>query len=121
MAEVKDLTPSLEQVEAYVNQKVRELENVRAFGKAIDFEYKNSKLESENEKLRKELEKHQALEGKMLNNLFDVAPLYSLHELEKIYVIQTLNHFGGNKTQTAEALGIMVKTLYNKLHEYGVL
>ena len=43
----------------------------------------------------------------------------SLHELEKRYILKALAHFEGNKTQAANALGITIKTLYNKLHEYG--
>lgn len=43
----------------------------------------------------------------------------TLGELEKRYIIKALNHFDGNKTQAAQALGITIKTLYNKLHEYG--
>lgn len=43
----------------------------------------------------------------------------TLYELEKKYILKALSHFGGNKTQAANALGITIKTLYNKLHEYG--
>lgn len=46
-------------------------------------------------------------------------PTITLGELEKRYIIKALNHFDGNKTQAAQALGITIKTLYNKLHEYG--
>ncbi len=40
-------------------------------------------------------------------------------ELEKRWILKALVHFEGNKTQAAQALGITIKTLYNKLHEYG--
>lgn len=46
-------------------------------------------------------------------------PTITLHELEKRYIVEALRHFDGNKTQAANALGITIKTLYNKLHEYG--
>jgi two-component system response regulator HydG len=46
-------------------------------------------------------------------------PAITLGELEKRYILKALNHFDGNKTQAAQALGITIKTLYNKLHEYG--
>lgn len=49
----------------------------------------------------------------------DYDPQMSLHELEKRYILKALSHFGGNKTQAANNLGITIKTLYNKLHEYG--
>jgi two-component system response regulator HydG len=49
----------------------------------------------------------------------DYDPSISLHELEKRYIIKALNYFDGNKTRAAHALGITIKTLYNKLHEYG--
>jgi len=42
-----------------------------------------------------------------------------LHELERRYIIKALQFFDGNKTKAAQALGITIKTLYNKLHEYG--
>jgi DNA-binding NtrC family response regulator len=46
-------------------------------------------------------------------------PAVPLYELEKRYIIKALAHYGGNKTQAAQGLGITIKTLYNKLHEYG--
>ncbi len=53
------------------------------------------------------------------DNSLDYDPALTLHELEKRYILKALNHFGGNKTQAANNLGITIKTLYNKLHEYG--
>lgn len=52
-------------------------------------------------------------------DLTDYDPNVSLYEIEKQYMLKALNFFKGNKTKTAGALGITIKTLYNKLHEYG--
>ncbi|MFZ3230487.1 MAG: sigma-54 dependent transcriptional regulator [Pseudobdellovibrio sp.] len=49
----------------------------------------------------------------------DFDPAVPLYELEKKYILKALGHYGGNKTQAAQGLGITIKTLYNKLHEYG--
>ena len=49
----------------------------------------------------------------------DEYPSLTLHELEKKYIMTSLDFFEGNKTRVAKALGITIKTLYNKLHEYG--
>ena len=54
---------------------------------------------------------------KVIMDAYD--PTITIHELEKRYIIKALCHFEGNKTQASNALGITVKTLYNKLHEYG--
>ena len=45
----------------------------------------------------------------------------TLQEMEKRYIALALNHFGGNKTKTARSLSITVKTLYNKIHSYGIV
>lgn len=51
--------------------------------------------------------------------LKDYDTTVTLYELEKRYILKALLHYDGNKTQAANALGITIKTLYNKLHEYG--
>ena len=45
-------------------------------------------------------------------------PGMTLAELNKLYILNALEHFT-SKRQAAKALGITVKTLYNRLHEYG--
>jgi two-component system response regulator AtoC len=40
-------------------------------------------------------------------------------EVEKALIVATLEHFDQDKRKTAEALGISLKTLYNRLNEYG--
>jgi len=50
-------------------------------------------------------------------------PVYvmSLAELERNHIENVLSIFDGNKTKAAKALKISLKTLYNKLHTYGVI
>lgn len=43
----------------------------------------------------------------------------TLQELEKQLIIETLEAHNMNRTKTAAALGISIRTLRNKLHEYG--
>lgn len=45
----------------------------------------------------------------------------ALYDLEKKHIVDTLDHLNGNKTRAAKSLGITVKTLYNKLHSYGLI
>ena len=46
-------------------------------------------------------------------------PTMTLDNLEKNYILHSLEFFRGNKTRTANVLGITVKTLYNKLNRYN--
>ena len=39
-------------------------------------------------------------------------------DVEKDLIIDTLKHCLGNRTRAAEMLGISIRTLRNKLHEY---
>jgi transcriptional regulator with GAF, ATPase, and Fis domain len=45
----------------------------------------------------------------------------SLDDVEKNHILRTLAYNHGNKTKTAQSLGITIKTLYNKLHRYGII
>jgi len=51
------------------------------------------------------------------DNFDDPASLL-LSQVERKHILRVLNHFKGNKTKAADALGITVKTLYNKLAGY---
>ena len=44
----------------------------------------------------------------------------SLAAIERQVIMATLEHFGHHKERTAAALGVSLKTLYNRLKEYGV-
>jgi transcriptional regulator with PAS, ATPase and Fis domain len=49
------------------------------------------------------------------------SPDTPLEEVEKTHILKALTFHHGNKTRAAQALGITIKTLYNKLHKYGVI
>lgn len=56
----------------------------------------------------------------LLENTIEEKPI-TLEEVTKQHILTTLTRFGGNKTKTAQVLGVTIKTLYNKLHAYGYL
>ena len=45
----------------------------------------------------------------------------TLAEIEKLTILERLQSLDGNKTKAAASLGITSKTLYNKLHAYGLM
>ena len=46
-------------------------------------------------------------------------PSLKLSDVSRLYILSALKHFPSKK-RAAQALGITVKTLYNRLHEYGI-
>jgi two-component system, NtrC family, response regulator AtoC len=48
------------------------------------------------------------------------APILPLSEIEKKAILDTLESTDGNRTRAAELLGISIRTLRNKLHEYRI-
>lgn len=53
------------------------------------------------------------------NTGIEYDPSITLAELNKLYILRALEHFS-SKREAAKALGITIKTLYNRLHDYGV-
>jgi DNA-binding NtrC family response regulator len=43
----------------------------------------------------------------------------TVEHAERLLILRTLESTGGNKTRAAEVLRISLKTLHNKLKEYG--
>ena len=50
----------------------------------------------------------------------DLLPGMTIGEAEKRLIMKTLEHTSQNRTKAAQMLGISIRTLRNKLHEYGV-
>lgn len=46
-------------------------------------------------------------------------PGMTVQEAERLLIMKTLEHTGENRTQAAKMLGISIRTLRNKLHEYS--
>jgi len=49
-----------------------------------------------------------------------VQPGTSIRELERRLLETTLNNTGGNRTRAAEMLGVSIRTIRNKIREYGL-
>lgn len=49
------------------------------------------------------------------------ASIMTLAELEVHHIEYAMLVLGGNKTKVAKALGISLKTLYNKMHEHNLM
>ncbi len=49
----------------------------------------------------------------------ETAEILTLKAVEREYIERTLEAFGGDKIKSAAALGISLKTLYNRARTYG--
>ncbi|CUA82191.1 DNA-binding transcriptional response regulator, NtrC family, contains REC, AAA-type ATPase, and a Fis-type DNA-binding domains [Gulbenkiania indica] len=89
---------------------VRQLRNAvqRAYVMAVGEEIDDEWLPSDTPAVKKE-------NGQYLS----VKVTSTLAEVEKTLILATLAHFGGHKEKTAAALGVSLKTLYNRLKEYA--
>lgn len=56
--------------------------------------------------------------ARVIDGILDFTIGTTLADVQKEIILATLNHFRGNKRLTAEALGISLKTLYNRLKAY---
>ena len=56
---------------------------------------------------------------KAVNPSWDLSPGMTISEAEKRLIMKTLEHTNQNRTQAARLLGISIRTLRNKLHEYA--
>ena len=50
----------------------------------------------------------------------EVLSAFELASAEKLHIQKVLNYTNGNKTKTAELLGIALTTLYRKISEYDL-
>ncbi len=51
----------------------------------------------------------------------NMAPGMTVSEAERLLIMKTLEYTAQNRTKAAKLLGISIRTLRNKLHEYGVM
>ncbi|MDX1481005.1 MAG: sigma-54 dependent transcriptional regulator [Woeseiaceae bacterium] len=58
-------------------------------------------------------------EAELTKDISGLAPGRSIADVEKDLILRTLEYFDGDKKATAESLGVSVKTLYNRLKQYG--
>ncbi len=56
----------------------------------------------------------------VLNSPKEISPSETLDDVERNHILKILSEAGGNKTKTAEILGIGLTTLYRKLQSYGL-
>ncbi|MDX1571300.1 MAG: sigma-54 dependent transcriptional regulator, partial [Xanthomonadales bacterium] len=57
--------------------------------------------------------------GELSGDFLRISIGQSLKAIERQVILATLSHFEGDKKQAAKTLGISLKTLYNRLAEYG--
>ncbi|MBC7387210.1 MAG: sigma 54-interacting transcriptional regulator [Cryobacterium sp.] len=101
---------------------VRELENVmeRAVITAQGMLIQSKDVVIER-RIRTETMNITALGGHVGSDKNPWSPGETLNDIERMVILQALDYHQGNRTHTARALGISIRTLRNKLAEYRVL
>ena len=56
--------------------------------------------------------------SEIMNNFTSIENVVSISKLEQLAILKSLQLFEGNRTKTADALQISIRTLRNKLNEY---
>jgi len=59
-------------------------------------------------------------ESKIISDESSILPEKTMEELEEMAIRQSLQKHDGNRSQTAKALNIGLKTLYRKIEKYGI-
>ena len=103
----------------FVNAKISELENVKYWIKLQDAEYEIAELKDEIASLKDVLERLEPLKDKARDKFIRSGIDLTLYEIEREVILARFKYFEGNKMKTAASLGLTIKTLYNKLGEYG--
>jgi DNA-binding NtrC family response regulator len=53
------------------------------------------------------------------DNEFSVPAGWTLHDVEKQFILRTLQHVNGNKSEAARRMGVSRKTVERKLNEWN--
>lgn len=113
MHQIKKVDPRV--LEAFQNYEwpgnIRELQNT----------IERLKILAENQEIRLEDLPFSIRVPKVRREAGELSVELPLEEVEKSHILRTLTYHQGNKTKTAQSLGITIKTLYNKLHRYGII
>ena len=59
------------------------------------------------------------IRSELVQHIAKEQPDLSLADIERHFILATLEHFGGDKRKAAEVLGISLKTIYNRLNNYS--
>jgi DNA-binding NtrC family response regulator len=102
---------------------LRELENVieRALITAKDSVIQPVDIAIERRELSAELSAQMAEEMAAKEASRNWTPGQTLNDIERNVILEALKHHHGNRTHTAKALGISIRTLRNKLADYRLL
>ena len=68
--------------------------------------------------LEEPLQSQSSIRPLLVNGILNFSIGTPLADAQREIILATLQHFSGNKRLTAQALGISLKTLYNRLKEY---